>query len=209
MNAAKLATLSAADRIRVVRLFDGLKTRRPVSNYIRVLRHASLAPLGVSRGPSRFSSLPAGIGRGLRFGIIYVAADLATALYEVVIREHFDMKPSRILTPSDYGARVAANISSIQTLTLLDLTDGNAVRYGVPTDVIRYSVHTDGQHFSEFVYANMPVVDGLLYRSRLTERHCIAIYDRGCVQLRVDWGPQPLTRALLAPALASWNVVVR
>ena len=119
------------------------------------------------------------------------------------------MNPSRVVTPSDYGACVAANISSIQTLTLLDLTDGNAVRYGVPTDVIRYSVHTDGQCFSEFVYANMPVVDGLLYRSRLTERRCIAIYDRACVQLRVNWGPQPLTRALLAPALASWNVAVR
>ena len=201
MTAARLATLSPADRIRVARLFDGLKTTRPVANYIRVLRQGSLAPLGVSRGPSRFS------GHG--FGILYVAADLATASYEVVIRDRFDMNPSRVLMPSDYVACVAANISSVQTLTLLDLTDGNAVRYGVPTDIIRYSVHTDGQCFSEFVCANMTAVDGLLYRSRLTERLCIAIYNRARVKLTVNRGPRPLTRAMLAQALASWNVTVR
>ena len=44
-----------------------------------------------------------------------------------------------------------------QALTLLDLSHGNAVRFGVPTDVIRYSRHTDGQYLSEFVYTNMPV----------------------------------------------------
>ena len=83
------------------------------------------------------------------------------------------------------------------------------MRCGVPTDVIRYSVHTDGQCFSEFVYANMPIVDGLLYRSRLTERLCIAIYDRARVKLTVNQGPRPLTRAMLAQALTSWNVTVR
>ena len=176
-------------------------TARAVANYIRVLRQASLDPLGVSRGPSRFS------GHG--FGILYVAADLATASYEVVIRDRFDMNPSRVLMASDYSACVAANISSVQTLTILDLTDGNAVRYGVPTDVIRYAVHTDGQCFSEFVYANMPVVDGLLYRSRLTERFCIAIYDRARVKLTVNRGPRPLARTMLVQALASWNVTVR
>lgn len=201
MSAAKLATLSPTDCIRVARLFEGLKTTRPVANYIRVLRQASLDPLGVSRGPSRFS------GHG--FGVIYVAEDLATALYEVVIRDRLDMNPSRVLMASDYSAYVAANISSVQRLTLLNLTDGNAVRCGVPTDVIRYSVHTDGQCFSEFVYANMPAVDGLLYRSRLTERRCIAIYDRARLKLTVNRGPQSLTRATLAQALASWNVVVR
>ena len=184
-------------------------TARPVANYLRVLQQASLDSLGVSRGPSRFSSLPTDTGRGHGFGILYAVADLATASYEVVIRDRFDMNPSRALMPSDYAACVAANISSVQTLTLLDLTDGNAVRCGVPTDVIRYSVHTDGQCFSEFVYANMPIVDGLLYRSRLTERLCIAIYDRARVKLTVNQGPRPLTRAMLAQALTSWNVTVR
>ena len=179
MSAARLTTLSPTDYIRVARLFDGLKPARPVANYIRVLRQGSLDPLGVSRGPSRFSSLPSATGHG--FGIIYVAVDLATALYEVVIRDRFDLNPSRVLMASDYGACVAANISSVQRLTLLDLTDGNAVRCGVPTDVIRYSVHTDGQCSSEFVYANMSAVDGLIYRSRLAERLCIAIYDRARV----------------------------
>ena len=150
-----------------------------------------------------------GSGSRCDFGVIYVAADLATALYEVVIRDRFDVNPSRVLVPSNYRACIAANISSAQPLTILDLTDGNAVRYGVPTDVIRYSVHTDGQRFSEFTYRNMPAVDGLLYRSRLTERLCIAIYDRAHDKLVVNRGPQSFTRATLASALHSWNVTVR
>lgn len=209
MNAANLASLSPTARTRVVRLFDGLKTTRTIENYIRVLRRASLDPLAASRGPSRFSSLPTGFGSTYGFGIIYLAADLATALYEVVIRDRFDMNPFRVLMPSSYRACIAANVSSVRTLTLLDLTDGNAVRYGVPTDVIRYSVHTDGQHFSEFAYRNMPEVDGILYRSRLTERLCIAIYDRAHDKLVVDRGPQLLIRDTLADALRSWNVTVR
>ncbi len=109
----------------------------------------------------------------------------ATAVYETLIRDRFDLNPSRVLMPADYALRDAVNVSSSpgETLTLLDLTRGNAVRYGVPSDVIRHSVHTDGQRFSEFVHAEMPSVDGFLYSSRLTERSCVAIYERACHKL--------------------------
>lgn len=209
MTAARLAALPETDRIQVTRLFAGLKSARTLSNYVRLLRQASLDPLGVSRGPSRFSSLPSATGRRRGFGVIYVAKDLATASFEVVIRDRFDMDAARVLVPADYGGCIAANVSSLQPLTLLDLTDGNAVRYGVPTDVIRYSVHTHGQHFSEFVYRNMPDVDGLLYRSRLTEILCVAIYERARAKLTISQQPRPLTSGMLSQALASWNVAVR
>ena len=77
-----------------------------------------------------------------------------------------------------------------------------------PMSFVTPSTPTDNA-FSEFVYANMPVVDGLLYRSRLTERFCIAIYDRARVKLTVNRGPRPLARTMLVQALASWNVTVR
>ena len=105
------------------------------------------APLGFSGGPSRFSPLQRDPGQNPLFGIIYLAENLATGLHETLIRDRFDLNPSRILRPTDYSDRVAVNIStsSEQTPTLRDLTGGNAVRYGVPGDVIRYSVHADGR----------------------------------------------------------------
>ena len=91
---------------------------------------------------------------------------------------------------------------------LLDMTNGNAVRNGVPTDVIRYSHHQDGQHFSEFVYTNMPSVDGLLYSSRFTEILCVAVYDRALSKIQA--GPViGLTRPILTPTLSPWNIIVR
>ena len=168
----------------------------------------SRAPLGFSGGPSRFSPLSVGQGRHPRFGIVYLAEDLATGVLETLIRERFDLNPSRVLMPSDYAGHDAVNISTSLGLTveLLDLTGGNAARCGVPADVIRYSVHTDGQYFSEFVHANMQTVDG--YDSRLTERHCIAIYGRALHKL-VAGSPMPLTRSVLTPTLGPWNVSVR
>ena len=120
MTAARLAALPETDRIQVTRLFAGLKSARTLSNYVRLLRQASLDPLGVSRGPSRFSSLPSATGRRRGFGVIYVAKDLATASFEVVIRDRFDMDAARVLVPADYGGCIAANVSSLQPLTLLD-----------------------------------------------------------------------------------------
>ena len=211
MNASTLATLSTARRNQVVQQFRGLQTTRPVLNFVRVMRRIySPSPLSFSGGPSRFSPLPPNQGSLGLFGVVYLAYDLATAVYETLIRNRFDLNPSRILMPSDYITYDAVNISTsaAQTVTLLDLSQGNAVRCGVPTDVIRNSKHADGQHFSEFVHAAMPTIDGFLYHSRLTERPCIAIYDRTCHKLTAS-SPMALTRPLLTSALGPWNVKVR
>ena len=140
---------------------------------------------------------------------MYLAQDLATALYETVIRDRFDLLQQRMLTPSDYSYRVAFNVStkSSQVVSLIDLTSNRATAYGVPTDVTRYSRHDDGQYFAEFVYANMPSVDGVLYRSRFTEGHCIAVFDRGIDRLEED-SRYSLNRRLVGSALASWQITV-
>ena len=158
--------------------------------------------------PSRFSPLPANAGL---FGVLYLAQDLATGSYETIVRDRFDLDPFRILVNSDYAGRVAANVSTCPeaTIALADLTNGNAARYGVPTDVIRYSDHAGGRHFSEFAHGHMPDVDRILYRSRLTERPCIAIYDRAVRKLSSPAPASPLTRGILAPTLGSWNIRVR
>ena len=172
----------------------------------RIYSHKTLS---FSGEPSRFSPLKPNQGRNGLFGVIYLAIDRATAVYETVIRDQFDLNPSRRLLPPDYLSRDAVNISTFtaQALTLLDLSQGNAVRCVVPTNVIRYSMHTDGQYFSEFVHGEMSTVDGFLYHSRLTERACIAIYDRACHKLTAV-PPMPLTKPLLASALLPWNVCI-
>ena len=76
----------------------------------------SQAPLGFSGGPSRFSPLPAGQGPNSLFGIVYIAEDLATGIHETLIRDRFDLNPSRILSriliPAIYAGREAVNIST-------------------------------------------------------------------------------------------------
>ena len=211
MSASALATLSPQRCTQVGQLFRGLLATRAVTNFVRVLAtRYSRDPLRFSGGPSRFSPLSTGQGRNPLFGIVYIAEDLATGIHETLIRDRLDLNPSRILMPSDYAGHDAVNISTSSGLavTLADLTDGNAVRCGVPADVIRYSVHTDGQYFSEFVHANMPTVDGVLYSSRLTERRCIAIYDRA-LHKHAAASRISLTRSALRSTLEPWNVSVR
>ena len=79
------------------------------------------------------------------------------------------------------------------------------MRHGVPGDVIRYSRHSDGQHFSEFGHASMATVDGILYRSRFTECFCAAVYDRGALRIAATTRV-PLTRPLGRGSLTDWNV---
>ncbi len=213
MTADALPTLDPSRRLAVAALFAGLTTVRPISNYVRVMhRRIADRPLGASSGPSRFSSVPSAGPAGPAnppFRVIYAAADLATAAYETLIRDRFDLDPARVLSPSDYVSRIAVNISTVtdEAVTLLDLTAGNASRYGVPSDVANYSNHADGQYFAEFVHTNMPSVDGLLYRSRFTDRPSVAVFSRGIRSL-AHGAPLPLTQGLLAPALRSWNVRV-
>lgn len=169
-------------------------------------------PLGLSSGPSRFGPIATPIevvATASSFGVLYMAADLATATYETLIRDRYDLEPSRILLPEDYRGRVAVNISTSlgATFTLVDLTDGNAIRYGVPSDVTNYSAHSDGLCFATFVHAYMPTVDGVLYRSRFTNRRNIAVFDRANERLATG-ATLPLTRDLLSSAISSWNVTV-
>lgn len=211
MSAARLAALTVAQQQGITGLFANLKTTRPLANYVRVMATTyAVNPLSFGYGSSRFSPLATTTGPA-RFGLVYGAVDLATASYEAIIRDSFDLRPARILRKKAYGTRSAVNFSCApgNALTLLDLTGGNAVRFGVPTDVIRYSDHTAGQYFSEFVYKQMPDVDGFLYASRFTEQLCVAVYDRA-VTTKLAPGPTSpkLTKKLLGPILAPWNVQV-
>ncbi|MCY4153470.1 MAG: RES domain-containing protein [Aestuariivita sp.] len=190
MNAADLNALrrNSKQAKQIENLLSALQTVWPVMNFVRVTEATwatkntiqigtKSAPLSTSTGPCRFSPVNYGKTKRPKFKILYGVADLATAAYEAIICERSDLDQVRALTPSDHRTKCAVNVSTHagQTLTLLDLTSGNAIRSGVPTDVIRYSNHTDGQHFSEFIYHQMPYIDRFLYSSRFTKNTCVGI----------------------------------
>lgn len=208
VSAAGLATLSAAEARNLARAWRHLVAAHRVDQFVRIA-HGKYqnSPLGTTSGPSRFS--PRDHQRASAFQVLYLAGDTATALYETVIRDRFALMAQRVLAPGDYSGRVAFNISTkaTQTVSLIDLTGGRDAMYGVPTDVNGAQNQTHGQHFAEFVYANMPTVDGVLYQSRFTARDCVAVFDRAIGRLQVDQ-LVPVDRDLVANALEGWNVTV-
>ncbi len=222
MKAADLSSLppGSTQALAIAGLLRGMRRSLPLRNYVRVMgtKYATAPPtagvppqLSMSNGPSRFSPLNAGQpSASAAFTVLYGAADLATASYEGMIRDSLDLDPTRDVGSSDYGPRCAVNVSTAPgvSIEVLDLTRGNAVRHGLPTDVLRYSKHTDGQHFSEFVHRELPWVDGILYASRFTEVLCVAIYDRAVGKLVHGPRPVPLSRSLLTPTLAPWRIRV-
>ena len=116
------------------------------------------------------------------FGVLYLAENLHTALYETVVRRRLDYPEKRQLEPSDYADRVLFTISTTgqrEGVSLLDLTSDNALRYGIPGNVLRHPDHDDGQEFAEMVYDHLPQAHGILYHSWFTGSRCVAVFDRG------------------------------
>ena len=197
----------------IVELFDGLRVERSLRNFLRVIdnRHLS-TPLGIGTRPSRFGSyvrLRGSEGRTF-VQVLYGAESVDTAIYETIIRNKFDINPTRVLHPVNYRKMVAIMFSSDGTnlLKLLDLTKGKATCYGVPTDVIRSSDHTEGQHFSQFVYENMHDIDGFIYSSRFTEEDCVALYHNRVIDKLHSDKQFELEQSSVSIALSSKNIEV-
>ena len=198
----------------IISLFGGMLVRRNLINFTRVINQLhSSSPLGVGDNPSRFR---ASVFVGLQFGsllgpkVIYGAQGLDTAIYESIVRSRFDIEPNRFLDPATYDPKSAVNFSTENShvLNLLDLTNGRATCFGVPTDVIRSSDHKEGQYFSQFVFKNMLDVDGFIYASRFTEQECVALYhSRVITRLRAT-DPIPLSKDIVKLAMSSKNITV-
>ena len=204
--------LQPEQRASFARTLQPLLVATPIDRYLRIsdakYRHD---PLGMGPGSTRFSATKArSADEDRSFLVLYLAENLATALYETVVRHALDYETNRVLTPSDYADRVLFTISTADRsarVTLLDLTNDNALRYGVPGDVPRHPEHDDGQDFAELVYDYLPDADGILYPSWFTGSPCIAIFDRGKDRL-VEETTEDLTGAMIRYALRDHNIDV-
>ena len=204
--------LKPEQRASFARALEPLLIQVPIDRYLRISNAVHRdTPLGMGSGASRFSPTNTRRAETRRsFQVLYLAQHVRTALYETIVRHQLDYRTSRTLTPSDYAGHVLFTISTTERrarVALLDLTDNNAVHYGVPTDVLQHSRHDAGQHFAELVYDHMPDADGILYHSRFTRGRCIAVFDRKASQLVAET-TEDLSRALVRYALKDMNIDV-
>lgn len=217
LRAASLTTLGTSGSVpsvfEIVELFCGLLVQKSINNFIRVFKTKYIEnPLEPGYVPSRFgfSSQIVQIEKNSMTRITYGAQTIDTAIYESIVRDEFDLQFVRTLFPSDYLERTVVSFSneSSQVLSLLELTHGKATCFGVPTDVIRSSEHTEGQHFSRFIYENMPNVDGFIYSSRFTEEECVALYHNRVISKLSSTTPVQLNKEIVTYAMLSKNVRV-
>jgi hypothetical protein len=91
-----------------------------------------------------------------------------------------------------------AEIGTMAELRLVDLRDDNAVRMGVPTDVVRAQRQNLARRWSVAFHEHPSQPDGIIYPSRLNGATNLAIYDRSIAKLQ----PQRVMTLLGAPGLA-------
>ncbi len=174
-----------------------------ISAFPRILRtsHAH-QPKGVGFGPSRFSS------PSEAFRVLYAAQDFSTAFAEAIVRDRFVNRQRRYIGLSTLAGRAVTLISAIAPLRLLDARGAAAYMLGIDSNAIRARAHNLGQVFSEWLHAETDL-DGLLYDSRLTNRACIAIYERGLPKIDASPALPLIAHADLVTELQRMNIIVR
>lgn len=181
-----------------------LAVRLDVDAYVRIVaRHHAATPLGMGFGKTRFSS-PRD-----KFKLLYLAQDPATAVAEAIIRDRFEKKAERILLQEEFDAYSIAEIETEKPLFLLDLRYEGASLLGVSTDAVRAKAQTAGRRLSQQIY-DRTRFDGIVYMSRITNRQCVAIYDRAVEPtLRAEGPALDLPRLGLLPSiLAGLHVTI-
>jgi hypothetical protein len=153
-------------------ILQRLAVRVDVTDYVRIIARVHAAnPLGMGPGRSRFSS-PRD-----RFRLLYLAQDPMTAVAETIVRDRFERKAERLLLDEELDRYSIALVRNPQPLFLLDLRYEGANLLGVSTDAVRARAQAGGRRLSQLVYDETSL-DGIVYMSRITNRECVAVYDR-------------------------------
>ena len=206
-----ISDTSEPSKSEVIRLFECLPIKTTLRNYCRVLQKRYVAtPFSVGKRASRYSATGEDRSKGNRNShqILYGASSIETAVYEAIVRDRYNLQPSRKLYPENYLNFAIAQFLSKSMVNLPDLTSGRSTRYGVPTDVIRSSNHSHGQHFSKFVYENVPEIDGFIYSSSFTEHDCVALFHDRAVPKLVAQTSISLNKNLLTLPMLGQNITV-
>jgi len=174
-----------------------LSARIEVTNYVRIISRVHAAtPLGMGPGRSRFSS-PRN-----KFHLLYLAQDPSTAFAETIVRDRFEDKAERLLLEEELDRYSIVAVRNPGPLFLLDLRNEGASLLGVSTDAVRAKAQAAGRRLSQSLY-DQTAFDGIVYMSRITNRQCVAVYDRAVMP-----GLEADSPALDLPRLASLRVIL-
>ncbi|RRD22022.1 hypothetical protein ECB98_21865 [Brucellaceae bacterium VT-16-1752] len=87
-----------------------------------------------------------------------------------------------------------AVIRNPKPLFLLDLRYEGASLLGISTDTVRAKAQAAGRRLSQEIY-DQTEFDGIIYMSRITNKECVAVYDRAVhLNLETDAPALNLTR---------------
>ena len=143
-----------------------------VDDYVRILPRVHAAtPLGMGIGKSRFSS-PRD-----RFRLLYLAQDVKTAIAEAIVRDRFEGSSERLLLREEFKRYCITSVRSKVPLLLLDLRHEGANLLGISTDAVRAKAQAEGRRLSQKLH-DQTNLDGIVYMSRITNKQCVAVYDR-------------------------------
>ncbi len=158
----------------------------PGHSYGRLYSSRHPDPLGVGKGPSRFSDPRRRKPEGL-FGVIYLGTSLKVCFVEGSLRDRRNGAISDYpIDETELDTRHYAEITNTRALKLVDLRGDAPLRMGVPSDVIGASRQTLARQWSVAFHEHPEQPDGLLYPSRLNEELNLAIYDRAIPKLAVN-----------------------
>ena len=182
-------------------ILSSLTRRFEASDYLRCTPWAHRAtPLGMGYGRTRFAS-PAD-----SFKLLYIAADLATAIAETIVRDRFEGAAARTLDITDIQPWGVCEVDTKAPLRLLDLRGDGCFKLGVSTDITGAKAQKESRVFSQALYDTTDL-DGILYSSRLRKQNCIAIYDRAVPAHLTARAAVPVeTLAQLVPALRKLKI---
>lgn len=153
-------------------ILQQLAVQVDVSNYVRILpRIYAASPLGMGFGLTRFSS-PKN-----KFQLLYLAQNPMTAVAETIVRDRFEKTTDRYLMREELDRYSIAVIRNPKPLFLLDLRYEGASLLGISTDTVRAKAQAAGRRLSQEIY-DRTEFDGIIYMSRITNKECVAVYDR-------------------------------
>lgn len=162
------------------KILQQLVARVDVTDYVRIVRRTHKdSPLGMGFGQTRFSSPQDA------FKLLYIAQDTQTAVAETIIRDRYQGRQKRELLAEELDVYLIAAISNRDPLVLIDLRGAGANLLGVATDAVRAKAQAAGRNLSQRLY-DQTALDGIVYMSRITNRECVAVYDRAVQKLAAD-----------------------
>ncbi|MER8835846.1 RES family NAD+ phosphorylase [Mesorhizobium sp. M0909] len=175
-----------------------IETISPGRTFGRIYWSTYPDPLGWGKSPSRFSD-PRRRLYANRFGVLYLGDSLKVCFLEAVLRDRREgLVDDLPVDETELTQRRFAEISTTADLRLVDLRGDNAVRMGVPTDVVRAQRQNLARRWSLAFHEHPSEPDGIIYPSRLNEATNLAIYDRAVPKLQA----KRVVTLLGAPGLA-------